>query len=77
MVERLKLDRKTFNYIQSNLAHNGHESAAGYMVKLAHDFRQCFDEVKIQVDGLNYSAADILNLVNELNNAIQARQITK
>jgi hypothetical protein len=64
----LELDRKTFDIIQSNLAANGHEAAAGYMVKMAHDFGRCFKtrKVNINLTGTSFSEEDIQRLVDEL-----------
>lgn len=68
-VDKLELDRKTFDIIQSNLAANGHEAAAGYMVKLAMEFRGCFTKKKftIKTNASVFTEEQIQDLVDALN----------
>lgn len=68
-VSELELDRKTFDLIQSNLASNGHEAAAGYMVKMAIDFRNSFTTRKVNLStcGGKFTESDIQRLINEIN----------
>ena len=62
----LKLDRATFDFIQSNLANCGYEDAAGYMVVMASEFRNSFSTKRMNINTHgHFTQAQVQRLVDE------------